>query len=176
MKNIVIFAIIAIVAFSCAGPETKKARTKQEMQDSIVFMENELFNLQTIRVDKDKVIRLIDLYTGYAQEFPDDSLAPVYLFKASDISMNLYRPIATIRILDTIMTKYPDYPKTPTALFLKAFVYEDQVKNYELARRYYRQFIEKYPDNEFADDARMSLENLGKSPEELIREFEEKNK
>ena len=119
---------------------------------------------------------MIDLYTEYAREFPDDTLAPVYLFKASDISMNLYRPLETIRILDTLLIKYPDYSKTPTALFLKAFVYEDQVKNYKLARKYYQQFIDKYPDNEFADDAQMSLENLGKSPEELIREFEEKNK
>ncbi|NOX86945.1 MAG: tetratricopeptide repeat protein, partial [Chlorobi bacterium] len=161
---------------SCVGPNAKKVRTKQNLQDSITSMENELFNVQSTRMNKHKVRDLIDLYTQYAKDFPDDTLAPVYLFKASDISMNIYQPMKTIRILDTIMVKYPDYNKTPTALFLKAFVYEDQVKNYKLARKYYQMFLDKYPDNEFADDARMSLQNLGKTPEELIREFEEKNK
>ncbi len=176
MRNLIIFIVIVIVAASCAGPKAKKVRTKQEIQDSITAMENELFSLKSTRIDKHKVLDMIGLYTEYAREFPDDTLAPVYLFKASDISMNLYRPLETIRILDTIMIKYPDFSKTPTALFLKAFIYEDQVKNYKLARKYYQQFIDKYPDNEFTDDARMSLQNLGKSPEELIKEFEEKNK
>jgi hypothetical protein len=36
-------------------------------------------------------------------------------------------------------------------------------------------FIQTYPDNEFADDAAISIENMGKTPEELIREFEAKN-
>jgi inosine/xanthosine triphosphate pyrophosphatase family protein len=37
----------------------------------------------------------------------------------------------------------------------------------------YELFLQKYPDNDFADDARISIENLGKTPEELIKQFEE---
>jgi TolA-binding protein len=32
----------------------------------------------------------------------------------------------------------------------------------------YREFIEKYPDNELAEDAKLALQNLGKSPQEII--------
>jgi TolA-binding protein len=59
-------------------------------------------------------------------------------------------------------------------MFLKAFVYEDQLHDLNKAKKYYEEFLEKYPDSDFADDARISLQNLGKSPEELIKEFEEK--
>jgi len=54
--------------------------------------------------------------------------------------------------------------KLPQELELraKAFTYEAE------------EFLEKYPDSDFADDARISLQNLGKSPEELIKELEER--
>jgi hypothetical protein len=39
----------------------------------------------------------------------------------------------------------------------------------------YRQFIEKYPDNAIVEDVKATLVNLGLSPEELIRKFEEAN-
>jgi TolA-binding protein len=88
--------------------------------------------------------------------------------------MNMRRPQATIALFDRIINEYPDYEKSPSALFLKAFVYEDQLQDLENAKHYYELFLEKYPESEFADDAEVSLQNLGKSPEELIREFEEK--
>jgi len=176
MRNIIAIAVLVFSIASCSGPENKKPASKQNLQDSISVFEKALFNPEVKKINKNKVLKIINFYTEYAQRYPDDSLSPVYLFKASDVSMNLYRPAETIKILDTILIKYPDYEKTPTALFLKAFIYEDQVKNYDRARKYYQMFIDKYPDNEFADDAQMSLDNLGKSPEELIKSFEKGQK
>jgi TolA-binding protein len=86
--------------------------------------------------------------------------------------MNLQRPKETIALFDALLENYPDYEKTPSVLFLKAFVYEDQLRDLDHARMYYEEFIEKYPGSDFADDAEMSLKNLGKTPEELILEFE----
>jgi len=176
MRNIIAIAALVFFIASCSGPENKKTVSKQDIQDSISVFEKALFNPEVKKINKSKVLKIINFYTEYAERYPDDSLSPVYLFKASDVSMNLYRPSETIKILDTILIRYPDYEKTPTALFLKAFIYEDQVKNYDRARKYYQMFIDKYPDNEFADDAQMSLDNLGKSPEELIKSFEKGQK
>jgi len=36
----------------------------------------------------------------------------------------------------------------------------------------YREFLQKYPNHEFADDAELSLKNLGKTPEELLEQFQ----
>ncbi len=58
-------------------------------------------------------------------------------------------------------------------MYLKAYVYENYLGDLEHAKMIYIEFLEKYPDNEFADDAEISIQNLGKSPEELIRQFEE---
>jgi len=80
-----------------------------------------------------------------------------------------------IELFDRLMVEYPDYEKVPECLFMKAFIYDNNLQEYDKAKEVYLEFLEKYPDDEFADDARASINNLGKSLEEIIREFEEKN-
>lgn len=57
-------------------------------------------------------------------------------------------------------------------MFLKAFVLENQAQKYDQAKEVYEEFILLYPGHVMADDARYSIENMGKTPEELIEEFE----
>lgn len=173
MKHLSYIIGLLILLSACTSSSEKSESAKTDLYESISKMEAELFGSTESKIDKKKAIKLIDLYTEYANTYPDDPLAPEYLYKAADISMNMRRPIQTIELFDLILTKYPDFEKTPTVLFLKAFVYEDQMNDYDRAKKYYELFLEKYPDNEFADDAEVSLANLGKTPEELIREFEQ---
>lgn len=173
MKHLGFILGIIIFLAGCNSSGNKAENSGSELHDKITKLEAELFDSQQPRVDQKKAIELIDLYAEYAESFPDDTMAPEFLYKASDISMNLRRPVQTIELFDLVLTKYPDFAKAPTVLFLKAFVYEDQMNDFERAKKYYEQFLEQYPDNEFADDAEVSLKNLGKTPEELIREFEE---
>lgn len=170
MKKYYFFIAILFVGLSCSGPQ--KEVNKTGLLDSIDSMENKLYNSQDVQISKEDATNLIALYEQYADEFPDDTLAPVYLFRASDLSMNLQRPNETIELFNALLSNYPDYEKTPSVLFLKAFVYEDQLRDLENAKIYYEEFLEKYPNSDFADDAEMSLKNLGKTPEELILEFE----
>jgi TolA-binding protein len=177
MKKLSLVLILLAAIFSaCEGPQPKSTEEKEELtlEESIAQLEEELFNSNAVKLDRRKALDLIKLYEQYVDTYPDRADAPEYLFKAADISMNMRRPQATIALFDRIMTEYPDYEKSPSALFLKAFVYEDQLQDYENAKRYYELFLEKYPNSEFADDAEVSLQNLGKSPEELIKEFEKK--
>lgn len=169
-----ILITLSVLIFSCAGPETESTEKETNIDVSIEELEKELFGSNQTKLDKRKALDLVNLYVEYVDEFPEEIISPEYLFKASDISMNLNRPKKTIQLFDRILTEYPSYNKTPSALFLKAFVYEDQLKDLEAAKKYYLLFLEKYPDSEFADDAEVSVRNLGKTPEELIKEFEQK--
>jgi tetratricopeptide (TPR) repeat protein len=58
-------------------------------------------------------------------------------------------------------------------MFLKGYVYENNLGRLDKAKEIYETFIELYPNNEFADDAEVSLRFLGKSPEELIEIFQQ---
>ena len=70
----------------------------------------------------------------------------------------------------------PQHPKAPTALFMMGFIYENDLGDLNKAKETYQTFLNRYPnDPDYADDAQNALKFLGKSPEEIIREFEKKN-
>jgi TolA-binding protein len=81
-----------------------------------------------------------------------------------------------LEMFDKYMTTYPEDPKTPICLFFKAFIYETIFNNLDKAQETYILFLEKYPRHEFANDAKMSLGNLGKTPDQIVAQFEAKKK
>jgi outer membrane protein assembly factor BamD (BamD/ComL family) len=173
------FGIIMIVGIllliSCNGSSDKTSEKEKSVEVSIAEMEKEFFSETQTKMDKRKALDLVKLYVQFADQNPADPQSPEYLFKAADISMNLNRPQQTIKLFDRILTNYPSSNKAPSSLFLKAFVYEDQLQDYDKAKKYYELFLVEYPNSEFADDAEVSIKNLGKTPEELIKEFEKNN-
>jgi len=173
MRKYIYIVTILVISFSCSQ---QQENNRQSIQESIDQMEAKLYNGEDAQVNMGDAVGLINLYQKFAKEYPKDSLAPIFLFRASDLSMNLNRPVQTISLFNDLLDKYPEYEKVPSVLFLKAFVYEDQLKDLDKAKMYYEEFLEKYPDSDFADDAEISLINLGKTPEELILEFEKNQK
>lgn len=94
--------------------------------------------------------------------------------KAAGLAKTIGQPQKAIELYQKIADGLPNHPKAPTALFMLGFVYENDLNNLDKAKAIYQDFLKKYPnDPDFADDARNSLKNLGKSPEELIKEFEQ---
>lgn len=168
-KTIGYLFIVAFIFNACSSPKADKLA-------GIKTMEDELFSDESKMINRTQADSLIGLYIAYADEFPEDVEASEYLFKAGDMAMNLNMPRKAIELFDRILTVYPDFEKAPQCLFLKGYVYENNLGDLKAAKMIYEEFLEKYPDDEFADDAEVSIKNLGKTPEELIREFEEQNK
>ena len=119
---------------------------------------------------------LVAAYLDFAEKQKDSPDAPDYLYKAADLSLNINQAKQSLDLYNRIIYQYPDYKKVPECLFLMGYIYENYFQELGKAKEIYEQFLAKYPDHDFADDAKVSIENLGKSPEELIRLFEEKNK
>lgn len=163
--NILFVAALMVLMMACQTTTTadRIAELEAQLQKSGGVMTQELGE------------ELVSNYCGYATNNPTDSLSPEYLFKALDVSLNLNNPQRTISIADRLRKEFPQYSKTPLAMFLKGFVYETQYGNTEAARKAYEEFIQIYPDSEFVGDAKASIENLGMTPEELIRKFEQQN-
>jgi TolA-binding protein len=119
---------------------------------------------------------LIQAYISYAESHKDSPEAPDYLYSAADLSLNLNKSKQSLDLYNRIIYQYPDYKKAPECLFLVGYIYENFFQQYGQAKEIYESFLAKYPTHDFADDAAISIKNMGKSPEELIHEFEEKNK
>ena len=126
---------------------------------------------------KEEVIQLVDEYILFAKQNPNDSQSPEFLFKALDMAVGtgVGGSQKAIEIANVLIEKYPDFEMTPMAMYIKGFVYENMIGDLQNAEMTYRNFIEKYPDNPMVEDVKSTLENLGLTPEELIRKFEEAN-
>jgi TolA-binding protein len=119
---------------------------------------------------------LVREYINFAESHKDSPEAPDFLYKAADLSLNTNKSKQALDLYNRIIYQYPDFKKVPECLFLMGYINENYFQDLGKAKEIYESFLQKYPDHDFADDARISIENLGKSPEELIREFEAKNK
>ena len=171
MKKTIILLLsgLTMMMVSC-GPSRDKA-VKQ-----IQTMEKSLFSPEAVSFNKEKADSLMSLYEIFIKKNPKDSLAPGFLFKAANISMNSGNGPKALDLFEQYLQSYPDQPKASLCLFFKAFVYENLLQNLDKARETYLLFIEKYPSDTFTKDAQLALVNLGKTPDMLVREFEAKKK
>lgn len=173
MKNvwIQVSAIVLILTMivGCAGNAEKK-KLKAEVDD----LEAVLFGDTSAMPDRSLAMQTIQAYENYANAVPDDTLSPEYLYKGAELAMNMQMAGKAIEYYDRILNNYPDYNKISYCLFLQAFIYENQLQQFEAAKKIYQKFIDKYPEHPLADDAAVSLQNMGKSIEELIESWEAK--
>ncbi len=150
--------------------------SRNRLNGRIKAMEERLFSPSSKAFSKASADSLTDLYAKFAERFPEDSLSPEYLFKAAGICMNLQEGGKAIEYFDKVLNTYPKWQKTPFCLFFKGYVQENVLRNLDQAKETYLLFLEKYPNNDFSDDARAALDNLGKSPEQMVKEFEARRK
>ena len=167
MKRIFVLLLLAAVMFSCGE---KMSVEKINELESKVFAKGAVLTAEN-------VIQLVDAYVLFAEQNPNDQQTPDFLFKALDVAVgvNSEGPQKALDIANILIEKYPDFEMTPMAMFIIGFVYENMIGDLQNAEMTYRQFIERYPNNPMVEDVKSTLENLGLTPEELIRKFEEAN-
>lgn len=66
-----------------------------------------------------------------------------------------------------VIAEYPNGLFSSKAIFMVGYLNANHMKNFDKARKYYTEFLEKYPDHELADAARYELEHIGKDVEDL---------
>ncbi len=168
MKNTLslLAILLTLFLFSCTP-------SRDEMLGKISKMEA---NMKTApKVDSAAVTALLSAYQNFAAKYPKDSLAPDYLYKAAGLAVGFNRGTQAIDLYETIVHTYPEYKKIPECYFMEAFTYENTIGNIGKASEYYNKFLAKYPEHDLANDAQAAIKYLGKTPEEMVRDFEQMN-
>jgi outer membrane protein assembly factor BamD (BamD/ComL family) len=163
--NILFFITLGFLSVAC-----KPSRNKSV--EDIRRIETTLYSPQATSFSEEKADSLISLYDGFIKAFSDDSLSPLFLFKSANLAMNSGDGKGAISRFDQFIQAYPGNQKAALCMFFKGYIYENLMKDLEKAKEAYLLFMEKYPDHELVKDARMSIQNLGKTPEQIVREFE----
>ena len=81
----------------------------------------------------------------------------------------------SIALYDRVIKDFPSWRRLPDVLYLKAFTIDSELDRKGEAETAYREVIDRYPDHPFAKDARVMIENLQYTDEELIERFQAMN-
>jgi hypothetical protein len=54
-------------------------------------------------------------------------------------------------------------------------IYESELNDLDKARECYERYLQYYPNKPFAKDVKVLLDNLGKSPEELLKSIQKES-
>jgi len=166
------FLLIAVTFSVVTGCKPSREKSIAE----ITSLEKRLFSPDAMSFDKIKADSLMNLYTDFIDARPSDSISPGYLFKAASLSMNAGDGKKAIDLFERYLKNYPDGKNAGLSMFFKAFIYENMLRNLDKAKETYLLFIERYPESDFVKDAQMALQNLGKTPDQIVREFEAKRR
>jgi TolA-binding protein len=187
-KLIAVVFIFAIFFSSCSNNDSNMNKNNQDLIKAQTFNILEQQQLiydfeQKLRKDNSGVfseaqaLSISNLYSDYIKNFPNDtSFTPKYLFKLSQIQITLKQGKEAIGNLDKLIARFPSNQYVPNAYFLKAFTYDNVLKESDNATRFYKTFIEKYPNHNLAESAKASISVAGKSEEELLKMIHAKNK
>jgi tetratricopeptide (TPR) repeat protein len=168
MKKLLSIAIFGLLLYAC-------------QQDPVVKLEQKLTELDaamggasvTDKAKAEEFIKTSEELAGLLEKANPDKYVNLML-KAAGLAKTIQQPEKAIALYQMVMDKYPQHKKAPTALFMIGFVQENDLNQLDQAKTTYESFLAKYPnDPDFTDDAQNALKQLGKSPEELIREFEQ---
>jgi len=177
--KIVFGLLLSVVLFSCGTNTTETVGapikpTREQLLHVVDSLEAKLRSAQ--QVDYQLGSAMVVAYINFVNHNQKDPEVVEMLFKAADVSMNLKQSKKAIELFAKVHDEYPPSERTAMALFLQAFIYETQVKDLAKAHELYNQVAAENPGTKLASDAEASIKLLGKSDEELIKEFEKKNK
>ena len=185
MKKFVYFFLLSIVIYSCSGDSSNVKIENAEVKDTIVdsFEErvaeiNKYTNLlykDSLNFNPTYAESLLNAYDEYIRFHSFESDAKDYQFKAGELAKALNKPHVAIKYFNDLLDRDPKHEKAPIALFYKAMIIGDMLHEDSLAKITYQEFIDKYPNHPFVESAKESIKLQGKSLDEIVKGFEDKN-
>jgi TolA-binding protein len=160
MKSIVSLLILILIV-SCS---TKKS-------------DKELFDKAKRDLKENKVPEAVMAFEKVVNEHSESKLAPEALSELAAIYQNKQDKsiseeenlVKAVSLFKRIHDEYPKSEYAPSGLFMSAFISANDLKKYEEATSLYKQFLQEYPDNDLAASAKAELDNMGLSPEEILK-------
>lgn len=181
MKKI-LFLSLGVFLMAACGNDNNAEQTDSAptLLDSINAIEQAVGNPGTVYT-ADTAEMLVNLYNRFVNEFPEDSLTPIFMMRTAEIEINRGYLEKGIAIFDTILDKYTPggFEGYADCMYMKAVYLDRDAENCDQAVAAYNAFIETFPDHYLVPDAKNSMKLSQKSQQELlstVHQWEKKNK
>ena len=115
--------MMAFLMVGCHNTKTPKTTV-----DDVKKAEAAVYN-GDMTINTEAVPEAVAAYNKYVDDNPEAVDAPEMLFRAIEVAVNTRQDVQqSIKLVDRLVTDYPDYDNNPVALFMLAtFVYDEQL-------------------------------------------------
>ncbi len=142
--------------------------------------DQEYFDQAKKLLEEKKTTEAVKSLEALVNEYPDSEIAPAALVQLAQIYQNQLdkniKPAESFEKAEKyfmqVYEKYPDSEEAPKALFMSGFILANDLQNYDKATTSYNLFLEKYPSHPLAASAKEELDNMGLTPEEILKRTE----
>jgi hypothetical protein len=165
-----ISVLLFTVVFSSCKHQSKDYAEIQKMFDTVSL------KLKAGYVDTAYLNKTVAEVNRYATKHPKDSLAAKLLFQSAQ-QLGAHRMSEqAVEVLEGIQKDFSESAYAAKALLTEGFIYNNVIHDYEKAKAKYDEYLSKYKDldSNISRDVELELQHLGKSADELIKEFEAK--
>lgn len=170
-----LIALILVITGAAILSGCKKVSSREDLEKIQTLekqADKEREKLLSGEADTALIGELGRAYLAYADNYPQAAETPEFLFRAGELYSNDLGNMDNA--IETFKRNYQEYPQHETAanaLFLIAYLNHNVLQNLVQAEKYYTEFLEKYPNHKMSQTAQFELSHLGKSPEEVFKEF-----
>ncbi|HET6226888.1 MAG TPA: hypothetical protein VFF27_11455 [Bacteroidia bacterium] len=169
-------ALLCIIVCSCNNSKTSEtgdADGRLKQREVIHDLESKMKVSPSLNNSLARTA--VQQYFSYAAAYPDDSLTADYLFKGGQIATAVGDYQGALHAYEKITTAYPAFPYVRESLYLQGFLLDNYINDDAKAKVVYEKFLATYTSGPYIEDAKAAIANLGKSDEELMKEFKAMN-
>jgi outer membrane protein assembly factor BamD (BamD/ComL family) len=186
--------IVFLLFYNCSGNKTEDQVNLKEKEDSLrkadspysndcraLYLDaqkNDSIILAANELDPKVGNKAIKAFTDFSFYCQTDSLAPVFLLKAGQIAQSINNLPQAQLSFERVINDFPKFSNRGAAMFLLAQLYDEVhlLNNEEKAKALYIEIINSYPGTIWSTNARAAMDLLGKTDEEIVKEFEKNTK
>jgi len=169
------YVALYILSYTMVGIVSCTAPTQPQTLEALEQSYKDMLNGNPV-VDPDTLRAVAqELGKKYLEQVAKDSLtedAPRYLYKAASLyELGFMDPNYALVLYDRLLQNYPNSAYVPEALFKTGFIYHNTLNDLVKAKETFEAFIQRFPDHELSVPAQSEVENLGLSPDSILRKI-----
>lgn len=165
MKRTILCTIGVIVFAACSNNNDVKI-DKDSLIKQISDIEQTVSEHWTTYSD-DTASLMVDLYTRFVNNFPEDSLTPIYMMRMADIEVNRGNFENGIALYDSAI-KFSGFDYRADCMLRKAEALDQDGEHADQAISAYNDFVSQYPEHPMSKEIAGRLIYSRMSQEELV--------
>ena len=124
-----------------------------------------------------KPAEALTLYEQLLRDAPNSKQAPEALFRSAGLYTSFKKDILKSAITYlSIADRFPESEFAHKGLFTAGFAFANELNNTSTAKTLYEKYLTEYKDSSLAEMVRFELKNLGKSPDQILKDLQDSTK